>query len=91
MTHTELIQTFQFAILDLSAKLETDRNTMTPEDIEKTNYVVSMAAVNAFNLEQVMKRGDAYYWANKEKVDRLIETVTGFAEALKQEGVYNFK
>jgi len=44
----ELIQTFQFAILDLSAKLEADRNSMSPEDIENTNYVVSMASVNAF-------------------------------------------
>ena len=50
------------------------------------NYIVGMAAVNAFNLEQVAKRGETYYLANKEKVDRLIETATGFSEALKQEG-----
>ena len=86
MTPPELIHTFQLAILDLSAILETDRNTLPGEDADKINYIVGMAAVNAFNLGQVMERGEVYYRENHEKVDRLIQTATDFAEALKQEG-----
>lgn len=81
-----LIGTFQGAVLELSAKLEAEKDSMAPGDVEKANYVVGMATVNAFNLEQVVKHGIAYYEANKAKVDRLFAEATGFADALRAEG-----
>jgi hypothetical protein len=81
-----LIGTFQGAILELSAKLDAEKDLMSPVDVENTNYVAGMASVNAFNLEQVVKQGATYYEANKAKVDRLFAEATGFAEALRAEG-----
>lgn len=81
-----LIEVFQLAILDLSAKLEAEKDTISPDDVKKTNYVVGMAAINSFNLEQVMKHGVSYYQVNTEKVDRLIAESTGFANALRESG-----
>lgn len=81
-----LIETFQSACLGLLAKLVDENESMSPEDIEKTTYVVSMAVVNSFNLEQVEKHGAFYYQANKEKVDRLIAEATGFAKVLRESG-----
>lgn len=83
---TVLIDTFQSACLGLLAKLVDEHESMSPEDIEKTTYVVSMAVVNSFNLEQVEKQGAFYYQANKEKVDRFIAEATGFAKALQESG-----
>lgn len=81
-----LIGTFQSAVLELSAKLEVEKDSMAPSDVEKANYVVGMATVSAFNLEQVVKHGVAYYEANKAKVDRLFAETAVFAESLRAEG-----
>lgn len=81
-----LIGTFQGAILELSAKLDAEKDYMAPVDVENAKFVVGMASVNAFNLEQVVEQGVAYYEANKAKVDRLFAEATGFAEALRAEG-----
>lgn len=81
-----LIGTFQGAILELSVKLDAEKDSMSPVDVENTNYVSGMASVNAFNLEQVVKQGATYYEANKAKVDRLFTEATEFASALRAEG-----
>jgi len=81
-----LIGAFQGAILELSAKLDAEKDSMSPVDVENTKFVVGMASVNAFNLERVVKQGVAYYEANKAKVGRLFAEATGFAEALRAEG-----
>lgn len=81
-----LIGTFQGAILELSAKLDAEKDSISAVDVEKAEFVVGMASVNAFNLEQVVKQGAAYYEANKAKVDRLFTEATEFASALRAEG-----
>jgi hypothetical protein len=82
----ELLSTFHAASLGLLKKLLDEQETMKPEDVEKTKYVIGMAAINTFNLEQVAKHGASYYQDNKEKVDRLIAEATIFAKALQESG-----
>lgn len=82
----ELIEVFQYAILDLAAKQEVEKGTLSTADVDDLNYVVGMAQVNSMNLQQVIEQGAAYYATNKEKVNRLITEATAFANSLKKEG-----
>ncbi len=82
----DLLKVFQLAILDLSVKLQEEKSTMAPEDVESTNYVIGMATINSLNLEQIIQRGARYGEANKEKIERFLEDAAGFANALQQHG-----
>lgn len=81
-----LIEVFQCAILELSAKLEDEKATISARDRESAEYVVGMAQVSSVNLLKVMNQGAAFYEANKEKANRLIAEATAFADSLKAEG-----
>ncbi len=83
----ELIAVFQLAILELSAKMVAEKETMSASDVENVNYVVGMASVNSFNLEQVIKHGENYYQANRELVDKLLAEAGVFAESLSVENL----
>lgn len=83
---SNLICTFECAILDLSAKLEDEKETLSAETIEDAHYVIGMARVNSTSLLTAFKLGASYYAVNKEKVDRLIAEATAFAESFKAEG-----
>lgn len=82
----KLIEVFQCAILDLAAKLESEKSSMSVEDMENVHYVVGMAQVNSLNLQKIIERGVVYYDANKEKVDNFLVESTRFAASLKVEG-----
>lgn len=82
-----LVKIFQCAILDLAAKLEEQKDTLAEKVIEDTKYVIGMAEVNSRSLLFVSELGADYYFANKEKVDRLIREATGFAAALQKDSL----
>lgn len=85
----ELIRIFELSIFDLSVKLKNEQGTLSPEDIENTNFVIGMARTNSVCLQKTLALGAAYYKANEanaEKVDRLISEATALAESLKAEG-----
>lgn len=84
-TASVLISTFQLAIIDFTKKIESDP-TLSAADIESANIVVAMAALNAFNLEQVVKQGADYYGKNRMKVDRVLREASEFAASLQAEG-----
>ena len=82
---TRLKEIFQLAIIDFTHKIESD-STLSAADIESANIIVGMAVLNAFNLEQVAKRGADFYCKNMAKVDRLFRAAGEFAGSLQAEG-----
>ena len=81
-----LIAIFQRAIVDLTQKIEREKHTLSAADVESAHVVVGIAALNAFNLEQVINQGADYYERNRQKVDRLLREASQFAESLQAEG-----
>lgn len=77
---------FRLAIIDLTLKIEREKHTLTAADLASANLVISMCAINAFNLEQVAKQGADYYEKNRRKVDRLMHEASQFAASLQAEG-----
>ena len=89
LTAITLIDIFQKTIVELSAKVLAEKHSMPAMDYENANIVLSMSALNKYNLEQVLKQGDQYYVANRNKVDHFLATATVFADSLMEEG-YGF-
>ena len=79
-------QTFQFAILDISVKLEEKKATLSAADVEDANYVIGMAVVNSGNLEKLIGADAAFWVENKASVTAFISDAKQFAASLKASG-----
>lgn len=82
----ELRRVFQFATVELMAKLTKDKASLSANDIEKTHYVIGMTTVHCVNLDEIINQDQRYFAVHKLTIEKFIVDAIDFATVLMEEG-----
>lgn len=81
-----LMIVFQCSIVDLTAKLKTEK-ALSEVDVDNTNYVVGMAQTSTINLNLLIDEVDIFHESICEKTCKFMFDMVGFASSLKLSGL----
>lgn len=82
----ELIKTFQFAIIDMTAYLHENQTTISEEDKEDLLYAIGMAQVASSNIDNMLDEPDGFFVSDADEVAEFVSKNSSFAAALKKGG-----
>lgn len=83
----EVLKTLQFAIVDLSAIREAEKEVLSAADLENADYVIGMATLTSANLERVLAENDDGAEGFDGVVEQFVGEARGFANALTRAGI----
>lgn len=81
----DLVQTFQTAVINLSAHL-IERKETDASAIEDAQFVIGMAQMNSLLLLDLIGRDESFYAENEKAIEDIVLATSPFARELKMSG-----
>lgn len=79
-----LIEVFQFAVIDISANIET--GALTPAEINDGRYVAGMATISAANCEMLLRMSPSDAKGHMPLYEQFVEQAESFAMGIQKSG-----